>query len=187
MPDEDQYIPIYTTYDDLVRLYSTNKLTVTIGDGDDFDLTENDARLFIRDAERWLTAQLSKRYALPLTITAGSVTADTLATLALYRAAYQLWLSVAGVQYQAEGIPQAVVEWHKMTDPDKGMVADIISGVIPLDGLATRITVRRPLYETRAHLYDEVRGESKTVKDDEVGTSTDTELNDGDILDGTGE
>jgi hypothetical protein len=181
MPDEDQYVPVYTTYDDLVRLYSTNKLTVTIGDGDDFDLTENDARLFIRDAERWLTAQLSKRYALPLTVTAGSATADTLATIALYRAAYQLWLSVAGVQYQAEGIPQAVIEWGKQS---ASMMADCVAGLIPLDGIATRGVSRRPLYETRAHLYDEVRGESKTIKDDEVSTSSDTvDISDGDILD----
>jgi len=178
MPDEDQYVPIYTTYDDLVRLYSTNKLTVTIGDGDDFDLSENDARLFVRDAERWLTAQLSKRYALPLTITAGSATADTLATIALYRAAYQLWLSVAGVQYQAEGIPQAVIEWGKQST---SMTADVVAGTIPL-GVATRGVSRRPLYETRAHLYDEVRGETQTIKDDEVSTTPETEISDGDIL-----
>jgi len=187
MPDEDQYVPIYTTFDDLVRLYATNKLTVTIGDGDDYDLSENDARLFIRDAERWLTAQVSKRYALPLTLTADSAAANTLATIALYRAAYLLWLSVAGVQYQAEGIPQAVIEWRKLTDPEKGMVADIVSGVLTLDGVPTRNLRRRPLYETRAHLYDEVRGESKTIKDGEVSTSTAVSIEDGDILDGTGE
>ena len=186
MPDEDQYVPIYTTFDDLVRLYATNKLTVTIGDGDDYDLSENDARLFIRDAERWLTAQVSKRYALPLTLTADSAAANTLATIALYRAAYQLWLSVAGTQYQSEGIPQAVIEWGKQS---AAMTEDVVSGAIPFDGVPTRSTARRPLYESRAHLYNEVRGESQTVTDDETA-SIDGDILDGvgtgDILDGTG-
>jgi hypothetical protein len=184
MPDEDQYVPIYTTFDDLVRLYSTNKLTVTIGDGDDFDLSENDARLFVRDAERWLTAQLSKRYSVPVTLTADSVAANTLAQVALYKAGYLLWVSVAGVQYQGENIPQAVIEWGKQSE---AMAADIVAGVIPLAGLTGRNTARRPLYETRAHLYDRVRGESKTIDDGDVSTSAAAVIEDGDILDGTGE
>jgi hypothetical protein len=185
MPEETQYIPIYTTFEDLVRLYASNKLTVRIGDGEDDDLNEDNARLFIRDAERWLTAELSKRYSVPVAVTSGSAAADTLATVALYRAGYMLWISMAGVQYQGEEIPRAVIEWGRQS---KATANDLVSGVIPLAGLTARSTLRRPLYETRAHLYDEVRGESKTIKDDEVSTSADTtDINDGDILDGTGE
>lgn len=178
------YTPIYTTYDDLTRLYASNKLTVKIGDEESDDLAPDAVLLFIRDAERWLTAQLSKRYSVPVTVTAGSTAADTLAQVALYKAGYLLWISMAGVQYQGEGIPPAVIEWGKQSE---ALAAELVAGTIPLSGQTSRSASRTPLYETRAHIYNQVRGESETIDDDEVSTSVAAITDDGDILDGTGE
>lgn len=159
------YQPIYTTYDDLFRLYGANKLTVRIGDDPADHISEDDVYLLIRDAERWVTTELSKCYAVPLDVDRLTPEArNTLANIALYRSAFLLWAALAGTQYTAGQMPDVVKSWDTLS---RGMMADIVSGIIRLGGIDRVVGITIDI-ENREAIYGKVRGENKTIRDDEV-------------------
>ncbi len=158
------YTPIYTTYDDLYRLLGANKLAIRIGDDLADHVTQDDALYHLRDVESWVTAQMAKRFVIPFTLTALSADAvRTLANISLYRAAYTLWLSVPGAQYQG-AIPEVVKEWKTLA---ADLLADVLAGKLPLYG-ATKIGTGFATFENRDTIYDKSRGEDLTISDDDV-------------------
>jgi hypothetical protein len=184
MPDTPVYTPIYTTYEDLWRVLNANKGAIRVGDEASDHISEDDIRYTLRDAERHVTSLLSKRYVTPLTLadlTDGAK--DTIANAVLYRAAYMVWLTIPGTQYQGS-MPQVVSEWKTMS---AALMADIASGSVPIDGATSRFgdDATLPSFEDRKAVYPESRGESFTVDDEDVGETDGGVV--GDILDGSGE
>lgn len=169
MPDEAEviYTPIYTTLADLHRLYGANKRTVRIGSSASDDISSDDMLRFLRDAERWVTAKLAKRYVIPL-VDASEEAMATLATIALYRAGYVLWLGLPGTQYQGEPLPESVKAWKETS---RDLIKDIVAGLLDLDGATLKTRLSSVVVENRQTIYTKSEGEDKTVDDDNLDLS----------------
>lgn len=152
------YEPIYTTFDDVVRLIRANKLRIKMGDADRDNIEVSELEETVRDEERALTGELSRVYTIPdppaVPSTVVTWASEYVATIALKLSGVHIYRMMYPGIDRSE-MPTAVLGWLKDA---KDMITKLVSRDIVLAGWPMTGTPYAPSFQTRTVLYDTIRG-----------------------------